>query len=159
MRRNKYDIKVYTRYYMRLVILFFIFFIIMLISTIKLYVIEKKAIDISILLSIFFIIAFGGIALYLYSAFASTLYVYGENIVIKKWYGLRKKYNVQDINKVIFEKSEGKIVSIQIISDITNDKYFDVKENFNVLKKYLLNNVDEEKITCYILETKEKVEI
>lgn len=159
MRRNKYDIKVYTRYYMRLVILFFIFFIIMLISTINLYVIEKKTIDISILLSIFFIIAFGGIALYLYSAFASKLYVYGENIVIKKWYGLRKKYSVQDINKVIFEKSEGKIVSIQIISDITNDKYFDVKENFNELKKYLLMNVDKEKLVCYILGTKEEVEI
>ena len=44
MRRNKYDIKVYTRYYMRLVILFSIFFIGMIWGTFSLYFIEKKTI-------------------------------------------------------------------------------------------------------------------
>jgi hypothetical protein len=53
MRRNKYDIKVYTRYYMRLVILFSILFIGMLWGTVSLYCIEKKPIGVSIIVSFF----------------------------------------------------------------------------------------------------------
>ena len=110
-------------------------------------------------LSIFFIIFFGGIALFQYIAFAPKLYVYGNKIVIKKWYGLRRKYYVKDIDKVIFEKSEGKIVTIQIISSISKDKYIDTVENFDKLLNYLLKNVEKEKMECYILGTKEEAEI
>lgn len=46
MRRNKYDIKVYTRYYMRLVILFSILFIGVLWGPISLYCIEKKPVNV-----------------------------------------------------------------------------------------------------------------
>ena len=138
MRRNKYDIKVYTRYYMRLVVLFSILFIGVLWGPISLYCIEKKPVNVSIIASIFFMIFFGGIALFQYIAFAPKLYVYGNKIVIKKWYGLRRKYYVQDIDKVIFEKSEGKIVTIQIISSISKDKYIDTVENFDKLLNYLL---------------------
>ena len=159
MRRNKYDIKVYTRYYMRLVILFSILFIGMLWGTVSLYCIEKKPINVSIIVSIFFIIFFGGIALFQYIAFAPKLYVYGNKIVIKKWYGLRRKYYVKDIDKVIFEKSEGKIVTMQIISNISKDKYIDTAENFDKLLKYLLKNVEKQKMKCYILGTKEEAEI
>ena len=49
MRRNKYDIKVYTRYYMRLVILFSILFIGVLWGPISLYCIEKKPVNVSIM--------------------------------------------------------------------------------------------------------------
>ena len=159
MRRNKYDIKVYTRYYMRLVILFSILFIGVLWGPISLYCIEKKPVNVSIIVSIFFMIFFGGIAMFQYIAFAPKLYVYGNKIVIKKWYGLRRKYYVQDIDKVIFEKSEGKIVTIQIISSISKDKYIDTVENFDKLLNYLLKKVEKEKMECYILETKEEAEI
>lgn len=159
MRRNKYDIKVYTRYYMRLVILFSILFIGVLWGPISLYCIEKKPVNVSIIASIFFMIFFGGIALFQYIAFAPKLYVYGNKIVIKKWYGLRRKYYVQDIDKVIFEKSEGKIVTIQIISSISKDKYIDTVENFDKLLNYLLKKVEKEKMECYILGTKEEAEI
>ena len=159
MRRNKYDIKVYTRYYMRLVILFSILFIGVLWRPISLYCIEKKPVNVSIIVSIFFMIFFGGIALFQYIAFAPKLYVYGNKIVIKKWYGLRRKYYVQDIDKVIFEKSEGKIVTIQIISSISKDKYIDTVENFDKLLNYLLKKVEKEKMECYILGTKEEAEI
>ena len=159
MRRNKYDIKVYTRYYMRLVILFSILFIGVLWGPISLYCIEKKPVNVSIIVSIFFMIFFGGIALFQYIAFAPKLYVYGNKIVIKKWYGLRRKYYVQDIDKVIFEKSEGKIVTIQIISSISKDKYIDTVENFDKLLNYLLKKVEKEKMECYILGTKEEAEI
>ena len=113
----------------------------------------------SIIASIFFMIFFGGIALFQYIAFAPKLYVYGNKIVIKKWYGLRRKYYVQDIDKVIFEKSEGKIVTIQIISSISKDKYIDTVENFDKLLNYLLKKVEKEKMECYILGTKEEAEI
>lgn len=159
MRRNKYDIKVYTRYYMRLVILFSILFIGVLWGPISLYCIEKKPVNVSIIVSIFFMIFFGGIALFQYIAFAPKLYVYGNKIVIKKWYGLRRKYYVQDIDKVIFEKSEGKIVTIQVISSISKDKYIDTVENFDKLLNYLLKKVEKEKMECYILGTKEEAEI
>ena len=159
MRRNKYDIKVYTRYYMRLVRLFSILFIGVLWGPISLYCIEKKPVNVSIIVSIFFMIFFGGIALFQYIAFAPKLYVYGNKIVIKKWYGLRRKYYVQDIDKVIFEKSEGKIVTIQIISSISKDKYIDTVENFDKLLNYLLKKVEKEKMECYILGTKEEAEI
>lgn len=159
MRRNKYDIKVYTRYYMRLVILFSILFIGVLWGPISLYCIEKKPVNVSIIVSIFFMIFFGGIALFQYIAFAPKLYVYGNKIVIKKWYGLRRKYYVKDIDKVIFEKSEGKIVTIQIISSISKDKYIDTVENFDKLLNYLLKKVEKEKMECYILGTKEEAEI
>ena len=159
MRRNKYDIKVYTRYYMRLVVLFSILFIGVLWGPISLYCIEKKPVNVSIIASIFFMIFFGGIALFQYIAFAPKLYVYGNKIVIKKWYGLRRKYYVQDIDKVIFEKSEGKIVTIQIISSISKDKYIDTVENFDKLLNYLLKKVEKEQMECYILGTKEEAEI
>lgn len=120
---------------------------------------KKKPINVSIIVSIFFIIFFGGIALFQYIAFAPKLYVYGNKIVIKKWYGLRRKYYVKDIDKVIFEKSEGKIVTIQIISSISKDKYIDTVENFDKLLNYLLKNVEKEKMECYILGTKEEAEI
>ena len=97
--------------------------------------------------------------LFQYIAFAPKLYVYGNKIVIKKWYGLRRKYYVKDIDKVIFEKSEGKIVTIQIISSISKDKYIDTVENFDKLLNYLLKNVEKEKMECYILGTKEEAEI
>lgn len=130
MRRNKYDIKVYTRYYMRLVILFSILFIGVLWGPISLYCIEKKPVNVSIIVSIFFMIFFGGIALFQYIAFAPKLYVYGN-----------------------------KIVTIQIISSISKDKYIDTVENFDKLLNYLLKKVEKEKMECYILGTKEEAEI
>lgn len=158
MRRNKYDIKVYTRYYMRPVILFSILFIGVLWGPISLYCIEKSQIMSQYSIN-FFHNFLWWIALFQYIAFAPKLYVYGNKIVIKKWYGLRRKYYVKDIDKVIFEKSEGKIVTIQIISSISKDKYIDTVENFDKLLNYLLKNVEKEKMECYILGTKEEAEI
>lgn len=66
---------------MRLVILFSILFIGMLRGTVSLYCIEKKPVDVSIIISIIFMIIFGGIALFEYIAFAPKLYVYGNKIV------------------------------------------------------------------------------
>ena len=159
LRKNKFDFVVYGTGYKRLVALFFAFFICSLAGFINLYGIEKRNIGIDILVSIALIVFFGGITIFLYSIWAGKIYIFKNEVIIKKWYGLRKKIETKDITKVVFEKSEGKIVTIQIISNITKDKFIDTTENFHKLKKYLLMNVDEEKIECYILGTKEEVEL
>ena len=91
----------------------------------------------------------------------SLLEYFGDQLVCTalKKSRLRRKYYVQDIDKVIFEKSEGKIVTIQIISSISKDKYIDTVENFDKLLNYLLKKVEKEKMECYILGTKEEAEI
>ena len=56
----------------------------------------------------------------------------------------------------MFEKSEGKIATAQIFVGNFNDKYTDCLKNFEKLVKYLVLNVEEEKIECYFIGTKEK---
>lgn len=90
MRRNKYDIKVYTRYYMRLVILFSILFIGMLWGTVSLYCIEKKPIGVSIIVSFFFMIFFGGIALFQYSICTKIICLWHQDCY-KKVVWIKKK--------------------------------------------------------------------
>ena len=70
---------------------------------------------------------------------------------------MRKKFEIKDIDKVIFEKSKGEIAVIQIFVDEFNDKYFDVQNDFDKLIDYLLANVEEEKIICYALGTKKEM--
>lgn len=48
---------------------------------------------------------------------------------------------------------------MQIISNISKDKYIDTVENFDKLLKYLLKSVEKQKMECYILGTKEEAEI
>ena len=66
---------------------------------------------------------------------------------------------LKTLTKLFLKKSEGKIVTIQIISSISKDKYIDTVENFDKLLNYLLKNVEKEKMECYILGTKEEAEI
>lgn len=63
------------------------------------------------------------------------------------------------LTKLFLKKSEGKIVTIQIISSISKDKYIDTVENFDKLLNYLLKKVEKEKMECYILGTKEEAEL
>lgn len=159
MRRNKYDIKVYTSLLYASCYTFFNSLIGVLWGPISLYCIEKKPVNVSIIVSIFFMIFFGGIALFQYIAFAPKLYVYGNKIVIKKVVWIKKKILCSRHWQSYFEKSEGKIVTIQIISSISKDKYIDTVENFDKLLNYLLKKVEKEKMECYILGTKEEAEI
>ena len=156
LRKNKFDFVVYGTGYKRLVALFFAFFICSLTGFINLYGIEKRNIGIDILVSIALIVFFGGITIFLYSIWAGKIYIFKNEVIIKKWYGLRKKIETKDITKVVLEKSEGKIATAQIFVGNFNDKYTDCLKNFEKLVKYLVLNVEEEKIECYFIGTKEK---
>ncbi len=52
---------------------------------------------------------------------------------------------LKTLTKLFLKKSEGKIVTIQIISSISKDKYIDTVENFDKLLNYLLKNVEKRK--------------
>lgn len=104
-------------------------------------------------------IIFGGTVIFVYSLFGSKLLVYGNVIEVRRWYGIKKKFNVKSICNIIFEKSHNKIVSIQIITENSNDKFFDGKVNFERLKEYLIHNVEKDNIKCYLLGTKKEMSI
>lgn len=158
-KKHKYDIVVYSTGYMRLVLFFFAGFIILLGSTVERYVVEKDAINISIVLSIAFIIIFGGITVLIYSVCGDKIYISKEKIIAKRWYGLRKKFEVKDINKVIFEVSKGEAITAQIVVNNFSNKYVDEQENFEKLVDYLIVNVDREKIVCYVFGTKKETKL
>lgn len=104
-------------------------------------------------------IIFGGAMIFVYSLFGSRLLVYGNVIEVRRWYGIKKKFDIKSIYNVIFEKSHNKIVSIQIITENSNDKFFDEKVDFERLKEYLIDNVEKDKIKCYLLGTKKEMSI
>ena len=156
LKKKKYDFKVYGTGYIRLVMLFFAFFVCSLVGFINLYVIEKQNIGVDTIFSVALIVFFGGITIFLYSIWARKIYIFKNEVIIKKWYGLRKKIETKDITKVVFEKSEGKIATAQIFVGNYKDKYTDCLKNFEKLVKYLVLNVEEEKIECYFIGTKEK---
>lgn len=159
LRKNKFDFVVYGTGYIRLVMLFFAFFVCSLVGFINLYVVKKHESGIGILLSIAMIAFFGFITIFLYAVWAQKIYIVKNVMIAKKWYGLRKKFETKDISKVVFEKSEGKIVPVQIFAGNFKDKYVDVLNNFDKLVNYLVSNVNEEKIVCYFIGTKEKTTI
>lgn len=153
-KKNKSDIYVFSEGYFALVAFFLFVFMVILGSFIDLYFIEKKTVGIAWAVSIVLIVVFGGLALFTYSMFGSKVYICGEKIVAKKWYGKKTTFYVKDIDEVIFEKSEGKIATVTIIVNKFRDKYIDEKENFEKLTNYLLENVDRGKVICYQIGTK-----
>ena len=119
---------------------------------------KRMILDFAFLLVLFMII-FGGAMIFVYSLFGSRLLVYGNVIEVRRWYGIKKKFDIKSIYNVIFEKSHNKIVSIQIITENSNDKFFDEKVDFERLKEYLIDNVEKDKIKCYLLGTKKEMSI
>ena len=154
MNNNKSEIRVFSKGYLALVAFFLFGFIVFLGSFIYLYFIVKRTVGIHTLVSIIFIVVFGGLTLFTYSMFGAKVYICGERIIAKKWYGKKTTFFVGDIEEVIFEKSEGKIDTVSIKVKKFRDKYIDEKENFEKMINYLLEKVDREKIVCYQLGTK-----
>lgn len=155
-KKNKPDIVLFSKGYFVLVAFFLMMFLAILTSFIYLYIIEKRHIQFAFFLSIVFMIVFGGIALFIYSLYGSKVRVYGNIIAVRKWYKVKKVFDINCIENIIFEKSEGEIVSVQIISEVSNDKFFDEKINFDKLCNYLIDNVNEDKFKCYVLGTKKE---
>lgn len=153
-KKNGNDICVFSKGYFALVAFFLFVFMILLGAFIYLYLIEKRPVEISCVVSVVLIFVFGGLAVFTYSMFGSKVHICGEKIVAKKWYGKKTTFYIEDIDEVIFEKSEGKIATVTITVNKFRDKYIDEKVNFEKMTNYLLENVDRGKVICYQIGTK-----
>lgn len=160
LKRRKKDIKVYNdRSIIRLMIFFLIFFIVFVVSDINFYIIEKNKIGMMFILSIVPNILFGAITLFFYYIVAEKLYVIQDKMISKKWFGIRRKFTVDEIDKVIFEKGyengKSKIITIKIFARTFHRKYLECQNDFDKLVDYLIANVGKEKIVYYMTGTEE----
>ncbi len=160
LKRRKKDIKVYNeRSIIRLMIFFFIMFIILVASDINMYIIDKNKIGIAFIFSVVFNILFGAITLFFYYIVAEKLYVIQDKMISKKWFGIKRKFTVDEIDKVILEKGyedgKSKIITIKIFVRTFHRKYLECQNDFDKLVDYLIANVDKEKIVYYMTGTEE----
>ena len=88
-------------------------------------------------------------------AYSSAIFVYrisviDNYIIIRKWYGRRVKVNFDDITKVVFATLSGKPVDATRIHMYKGKKKVlsldPVMENYDKMKNYLLEHIDETKI-------------
>lgn len=90
------------------------------------------------------------IFLIIFGIFVYKITVYNDQIVIRKWYGRRVKVNFDDITKVVFATLSGKPVDATRIHIYKGKKKVlsldPIMENYDEMKKYLLDHIGEEKI-------------
>ena len=90
------------------------------------------------------------IFLIIFGIFVYKITVYNDQIVIRKWYGRRVKVNFDDITKVVFATLSGKPVDATRIHIYKGRKKVlsldPVMENYDKMKNYLLEHIDETKI-------------
>ena len=90
------------------------------------------------------------IFLIIFGIFVYKITVYNDQIVIRKWYGRRVKVNFDDITKVVFATLSGKPVDVTRIHIYKGKKKVlsldPVMENYDKMKNYLLEHIDETKI-------------
>lgn len=94
------------------------------------------------------------IFLIIFGIFVYKITVYNDQIVIRKWYGRRVKVNFDDITKVVFATLSGKPVDATRIHIYKGKKKVlsldPIMENYDEMKKYLLDHIGEEKIEIII---------
>ena len=90
------------------------------------------------------------IFLIIFGIFVYKITVYNDQIVIRKWYGRRVKVNFDDITKVVFATLSGKPVDATRIHIYKGKKKVlsldPVMENYDKMKNYRLEHIDETKI-------------
>ena len=90
------------------------------------------------------------IFLIIFGIFVYKITVYNDQIVIRKWYGRRVKVNFDDITKVVFATLSGKPVDATRIHIYKGKKKVlsldPIMENYDKMKNYLLEHIDETKI-------------
>ena len=90
------------------------------------------------------------IFLIIFGIFVYKITVYNDQIVIRKWYGRQVKVKFDDITKVVFATLSGKPVDATRIHIYKGKKKVlsldPVMENYDKMKNYLLEHIDETKI-------------
>lgn len=96
---------------------------------------------------LFFIIP---ILLGILAIFVYRISVIDNYIIVRKWYGRRVKVKIDDITKVVFATLSGKPVDATRIHIYKGKKKVlsldPVMENYDKMKNYLLDHIDETKI-------------
>lgn len=96
---------------------------------------------------LFFIIP---ILLGILAIFVYRISVIDNYIIVRKWYGRRVKVKIDDITKVVFATLSGKSVDATRIHIYKGKKKVlsldPVMENYDKMKNYLLDHIDETKI-------------
>ena len=90
------------------------------------------------------------IFLIIFGIFVYKITVYNDQIVIRKWYGRHVKVKFDDITKVVFATLSGEPVDATRIHIYIGKKKVlsldPIMENYDEMKKYLLDHIDETKI-------------
>ena len=152
MKKNKdtgeFEVKVLECYQPRGIakLLFYLFLLWTVICCISVISNNDYFIE-GIVCSIFFDMT---IFLIIFGIFVYKITVYNDRIVIRKWYGRRVKVNFDDITKVVFATLSGKPVDATRIHIYKGKKKVlsldPIMENYDEMKKYLLDHIDETKI-------------
>ncbi len=109
------------------------------------YVVEGKPLGLAFVLSVIFIIASFGLFLLFYCLFSSRMTIDGENIFILKWNILAKRFQVQDITKLVLETRDGENFAITIYVDNFKCKFTDIEKGYKQMRTYLLKCVSPSK--------------
>ena len=152
MKKNKdtgeFEVKVLECYQPRGIakLLFYLFLLWTVICCISVISNNDYFIE-GIVCSIFFDMT---IFLIIFGIFVYKITVYNDRIVIRKWYGRRVKVNFDDITKVVFATLSGKPVDATRIHIYKGKKKVlsldPIMENYDEMKKYLLDHIGEQKI-------------
>ncbi len=105
----------------------------------------------SITEGIVFAVLFGfPILLTIFGIFMYKISVKDKFIVIRKWYGIKKKIELENITKVVMASSTGKAIDANRIHVYVGKRKIlsldPILENYKEMKRYIINNIDEEKI-------------
>ncbi len=105
----------------------------------------------SITEGIVFAVLFGfPILLTIFGIFMYKISVKDKFIVIRKWYGIKKKIELENITKVVMASRTGKAIDANRIHVYVGKRKIlsldPILENYKEMKRYIINNIDEEKI-------------
>lgn len=109
------------------------------------YVVEGKPLGFAFVLSVIFIAIALGLFLLFYCLFSSRMTIDGENIFILKWNIIAKRFQVQDITKLVLETRDGENFAITICVDNFKCKFTDIEKGYKEMRSYLLKTVSPSK--------------
>ena len=145
-KKTRNEFAVYSKGLVPGIMVWITFFLMLFISFIWLYIIDRESIGVAFFGSIIFMIITGGYSLFCICTFCNKCYIKDKRIKMRKWYGRSKSFSPENIDKVVFERMDKKIWKATIWTKKYHIAYNDQMENFDALKDFLCENVDESRI-------------
>lgn len=105
----------------------------------------------SITEGVVFAVVFGlPIILTIFGIFMYKISVMDKSIVVRRWYGIKKKVELENVTKVVMASNTGKTSDASRIHIYVGKRKIvsldPILENYKDMKKYIINNIDETKI-------------